>query len=240
MIGAFSHQRGPMKYCFYRMNVDSGFAPNPYYGYCTLAACTPNHMRANLKRGDVIVGVESDSLIKRRRQVRGPSSTEGRCLIYYLPIAEVLDLDSYFHDPRFVRKKPDLDSRSFARRKGDNVYFRDSRGHFRSLPGNPHDNARQQRQDTRGNRVYISEKNNFYYFGDAEVTLPSRFEHYLPKGHGVRYHRRRLPALDEYVREAAENIGGVARIGNPLSKTEEAVCNGESGNSCGRTRRATC
>src|SRR6056297_3345333 len=98
-----------MKYCFYRMSVDSGFAPNPYYGYCTLAACTPNHMRANLEPGDVIVGVESDGLIRRRRQLLGPDTSEARCLIYYLPIVEVLDLDSYFRDPRFARKKPEPD-----------------------------------------------------------------------------------------------------------------------------------
>ncbi len=53
-----------MKYCFYRMRHDTGFAPNPYHGYCTLAACTPNHMRAKLEPGDIIVGYEGEHLKK--------------------------------------------------------------------------------------------------------------------------------------------------------------------------------
>jgi hypothetical protein len=44
------------KACFYIMTVDTGFAPNPFHGVCTLAACTPNHCKANLEPGDLIVG----------------------------------------------------------------------------------------------------------------------------------------------------------------------------------------
>ncbi|WP_405243736.1 Nmad2 family putative nucleotide modification protein [Lentisalinibacter salinarum] len=222
------------------MSVDSGFAPNPYYGYCTLAACTPNHMRANLVPGDIIAGVESDSLIRRRRQLLGPDTTEARCLIYYLPIAEVLDLDSYFRDPRFTRKKPEPGSRSFARRTGDNVYFEDGRRGLRSLPGNSHDNPEQRHQDIRGNRVYISAKDEFFYFGDAEVPLPQPFERYLPKGHGIRYHRQRLPALDRYVHEASERVGVTGRIGQPIGRTLEANCTRPSIGSCAGVKSTTC
>jgi len=229
-----------MKYCFYRMSVDSGFAPNPYYGYCTLAACTPNHMRANLEPGDVIVGVESDGLIRRRRQLLGPDTSEARCLIYYLPIVEVLDLDSYFRDPRFARKKPEPDSRSVARRTGDNVYFQDGHRGLRSVPGNPHDNPEQRLQDIRGDRVYISAKDEFSYFGGAEVPLPQAFERYLPKGHGIRYHRQRLPALDRYVREAKERMGKAGRIGQPIGRTLEAKCKRPSTRSCKPVKSVTC
>lgn len=44
------------KACFYVMTVDTGFAPNPFHGVCTLAACTPNHCKAGLELGDLIVG----------------------------------------------------------------------------------------------------------------------------------------------------------------------------------------
>lgn len=40
----------------YTVAVDLGFAPNPFHGWCSLAACTPNHMRARLILGDWIVG----------------------------------------------------------------------------------------------------------------------------------------------------------------------------------------
>ena len=39
-----------MKICTYTMTSDTGFAPNPFYGYCTLAACTPNHMHDYLTK----------------------------------------------------------------------------------------------------------------------------------------------------------------------------------------------
>src|ERR1035437_4186815 len=44
------------KVCFYIMRVDTGFAPNPFHGVCTLAACTPNHQHARLFKGDLIAG----------------------------------------------------------------------------------------------------------------------------------------------------------------------------------------
>ncbi|WP_155628852.1 Nmad2 family putative nucleotide modification protein [Burkholderia stagnalis] len=45
-----------MKLLKYVMTSDSGLAPNPYFGVCSLALCTPNHMNAKLKPGDWIVG----------------------------------------------------------------------------------------------------------------------------------------------------------------------------------------
>ena len=63
------------------MKVDSGFAPNPYFGYCTLAACTPNHMRAKIEPGDVIVGVEGDGLIRTRLASNSNSANQHRCPI---------------------------------------------------------------------------------------------------------------------------------------------------------------
>ena len=49
-----------MKICLYTVKVDTGFAPNPFYGYCTLTACTPNHMNAKLDKGDYIAGFLTD------------------------------------------------------------------------------------------------------------------------------------------------------------------------------------
>ena len=31
---------------------DAGLAPNPFYGWCTLAVCTPNHMGVKVTKGD--------------------------------------------------------------------------------------------------------------------------------------------------------------------------------------------
>ena len=205
------------------MQVDSGFAPNPYYGYCTLAACTPNHMRANLEAGDVIVGVEADGLVGRRRRARGAGSTSNRCLVYYMVVEKTLDLDSYFRSPQFAAKKAKPTSHRYERRKGDNVYYRIG-SQFRATPGNAHDNKRSFLQDTKGDRVYISGRNEFYYFGDAELEFPAQFEKHLPNGHGIKYWREPLPELDDYVRRASRKLGRKGRIGDPISRDSASAC----------------
>ena len=212
-----------MKYCFYRMQVDSGFAPNPFYGYCTLAACTPNHMRADLEPCDVIVGVEADGLVKRRRMAGGSDSITRRCLVYYMVVAEILELDSYFRDHRFASKKPDPDSCRYEQRQGDNAYFKVG-NHFRAIPGNAHDNDSSFHQDTKGDRVYISKRNDFYYFGNAEVEFPLRFEKYLPKGQGIKYWKEPLPELDAYVESASRAFGKKGRIGDPINRAVASSC----------------
>ena len=37
-----------MKLLKYVMTSDKGLAPNPYFGVCSLALCTPNHMNARV------------------------------------------------------------------------------------------------------------------------------------------------------------------------------------------------
>ncbi|MFC1451894.1 hypothetical protein ACFLSJ_00955 [Verrucomicrobiota bacterium] len=39
------------KICSYVMTTDTGFAPDPFHGRCTLAACTPNHVNARRREG---------------------------------------------------------------------------------------------------------------------------------------------------------------------------------------------
>ena len=47
-----------MKYFAYILAFDSGFAPNPFYGYCTLADCKPK-IRKQAQVGDWIIGLGS-------------------------------------------------------------------------------------------------------------------------------------------------------------------------------------
>lgn len=42
--------------CTYVVTSDTGMAPNPYHGWCTLTVCTPNHQGARLEKGDWIAG----------------------------------------------------------------------------------------------------------------------------------------------------------------------------------------
>lgn len=148
----------------YVVRYDSGFAPNPFYGYCTLATCKPN-IRRSADIGDWVVGSGSNDRTVRR----------GGHLVYAMRVTEAMTFDEYGADPRFEYKKP---YRNGSRKQscGDNIYFRavagaawQQRDSFHSRPNgtlNPDHVAR----DTGVNRVLIS--NDFVYFGGEGPEFP--------------------------------------------------------------------
>nr|WP_051593683.1 hypothetical protein [Achromobacter sp. DH1f] len=149
----------------YVVRYDSGFAPNPFYGYCTLATCKPSIRRgANL--GDWIVGSGSASSRVRR----------GGCLVFAMRVTETLTIDEYSTDSRFELKKP---YRTGSRKQscGDNIYFRatpkeawQQRDSFHSSElgtNHPEHVAR----DTGPNRILVS--NQFVYFGGEGPKFPA-------------------------------------------------------------------
>ncbi len=87
---------------------DTGFAPNPFHGYCTLATCKPR-IRQRAQVGDWVVGLGS----KRNLQ-------EGK-LIYAMQVQEKMSFDEYWGDPRFTKKKPKRTGRQESE-CGDNIY----------------------------------------------------------------------------------------------------------------------
>ena len=91
----------------YIVRHDKGLAPNPFWDWCTLAVCTPNHQGSRLDVGDWIAG-----FLEKKR---------GYKFLYAMEISEILGLDEYFRDPRFSAKKPNLRG-SWTKRCGDNFY----------------------------------------------------------------------------------------------------------------------
>jgi hypothetical protein len=64
----------------YKVARDFGFAPNPFYGLCTLATCKPN-IRKAAQVGDWVVGTGSK-----------PNRLEGR-LVFAMEVSETLAFD---------------------------------------------------------------------------------------------------------------------------------------------------
>ena len=148
----------------YVVRYDSGFAPNPFYGHCTLATCKPD-IRRSAEIGDWIVGSASnDRTIKR-----------GGHLVYAMRVTETTTFDDYALDARFEAKKP---FRTGSRKQscGDNIYFRGTpdggwcqRDSFHSREdGQIH--QQHVARDTGVNRVLIS--NDFIYFGGTGPVFP--------------------------------------------------------------------
>lgn len=191
------------------MMTDSGFAPNPFHGVCTLAACTPNHCRAKLLKGDLIVGC-----FRSGQPVR---------VVYVMEVAEVLDLDHYYRDDRFGVKKP-LKDGTWEEQAGDNIYFskdgewcQDANAQFHQMT--PLDPARHKKpvwlKDVRGNRVFISKR--FVYFGEKAKRLPPKFVRYLPATQGIKYLKDAPDAFDDFHRWAFSRPR-LGRIGSPRTR----------------------
>src|SRR5215213_11177207 len=148
---------------------DFGFAPNPFYGFCTLATCKPA-IRSGAELGDWVVGVGA----KRKYNLTGH-------LIYAMKVAETLTFDDYWSDPRFLRKRPVLNG-SLKQVHGDNIYHH--RGaewiqvdsHHSLADGSA--NRQNVKKDTRTDRVLVATK--FVYFGGAAIAIPERFRHFGP------------------------------------------------------------
>jgi hypothetical protein len=146
-----------MRLCSYVVKNDYGFAPNPFFGYCTLAACTPNHAGIRLSSGDWLMG--------------HAAAKRGQGLIYAMEVFEAPGFDAYYNDQRFECKKPRFD-RTWKEACGDNIYHRDCDGKWvqdRS-PFHGPDNLD---QDTQYPAVFVSK--HFYYFGENAPAVPREF-----------------------------------------------------------------
>jgi hypothetical protein len=174
-----------MKICTYTMTGDTGFAPNPYHGFCTLTACTPNHMNARLQSGDLIAGF--------RRVADRP------CLVYWMEVAEVLDYANYSLDARFTEKKPRMNG-TWKTRCGDNIYYRDANGRWQQLETIHHAEKAQKDKDLRHPVVYVASR--FSYHGGLaspeNTGLPCRLVGVMKSCRGIKYCRETDPLFPAF------------------------------------------
>ena len=142
--------------CSYTVKFDSGFASNPFGGYCTIAACTPNHMVMKLNIGDWILG--------------HATVEEGQGLIDAMRISEKLDFDEYYHDRRFAAKKPQAKV-TWKEKCGDNIYHRLRDRWIQDQPAihGPSD----KKKDLEHPTVFVSD--HFFYFGNETIEIPNKF-----------------------------------------------------------------
>src|SRR5215212_805714 len=154
----------PMKrLCTYIVTKDTGFAPNPFWGCCTLAACTPNHMNARLNKGDWIVGFLSKS-----RQNR---------FLFAMEIDCVMQMGDYYTDPRFQLKKPKKSSDP-RERCGDNIYEQLENGEWIQHPNDSHKAEWEKCQDTKHPKVFIASR--FWYCGKKSREVSAKYAPLIP------------------------------------------------------------
>ena len=154
-----THRVKMTKLYSYVLREDTGFAPNPYHGFCTLACCKgPIRLRAVV--GDWIIGTGSDA--------RG--KWHGNHISYAMRVTEVLTFDEYWRDERFLAKRPNPDG-DLTESCGDNIYqFDYETGCWYQEILAYHCESSELEEDTSVDRVLISD--DFIYWGGSGPLLP--------------------------------------------------------------------
>ena len=195
-----------MKLSAYIIAIDSGFAPNPFGRYCTLACCKPT-IRRNAEIGDIIVGTASSC-----------SDKPGH-LIYAMQVKEVLTYQEYWTDARFAHRKPS--QKSSITRCGDNVWHR-VKGKWQIVRGAFHDSQHEER-DTGGENALIATE--FYYFGKSAIPVAKQFKHLLATTQGHK-NTRDTPTIIQFwdwIKTQARKRTGKTRgrIDTPMDFTDD-------------------
>lgn len=148
----------------YVVKHDSGFAPNPFWDYCTLACCKPK-IRKSAEIGDWVVGTGSVNNIGQDK------------LIYAMKVTEKLTFEQYSQDKRFQCKIP---AKGRMEERGDNIYYADINGDL-TLRKSYHA-EKDKKRDLSINFVLISDY--YFYFGKKGLLIPDSFKVIIKNGPG--------------------------------------------------------
>lgn len=180
----------------YIITHDTGFSPNPFRGYCTLANCKPA-IRRTAQVGDWIVGLSPKA--------------RGNRVVYAMRVEEVMEFAEYFRDPRFAAKKPDYTTGRAVDRRGDNIYEPLRNGGFRQLHSR-HSNGDQEDpknkvRDLGGINVLVSE--TFHYFGaDGPELPPDLSELKVGRAHRNRFPQETITRFLEFIGAYPQGVAG--------------------------------
>jgi hypothetical protein len=165
-----------MKIHSYVVKHDTGFSPNPFWGFCTLANCKPI-IRRTAKIGEWVVGISPKG--------------DGNRLIYAMQVEDIISYDQYYRESRFAVKIPDYTKGKVVYKCGDNIYKPRSNGSFQQLQSmhsnGANEDSAMKAHDLKGKNVLISK--NFYYFGSRPLDLPTT----LGSLKASRGHKNRFP-----------------------------------------------
>ena len=185
----------------YVVETDSGFAPNPFFGVCTLACCKPAIRRAVGARllrqsGRVeIRELRSDEPGYIRSQniwvfgLTGASLWDRprRSVVYAMQVTDVLDFESYFEE--HPEKRPirnALTTPADPGWHGDAIYTGNDPATARQLApcthsAGDHEDEGNKKHDLNGRYVLLSD--HFVYFGKDAPYVPVEEQLHHARGH---------------------------------------------------------
>lgn len=154
----------------YIITRDYGFAPNPFFGCCTLATCKPK-IRNSAQIGDWIIGFGSNSVYSNYKKK----------IIYAFEVEGKITFDEYWNNPMFQNKKPLL-SGSLKQCYGDNIYhtvngtYKQEDSHH-SFEGGL-ENLSNKTRDLHSKFVLYG--HHFYYWGKEAILCNEQFLEFVP------------------------------------------------------------
>lgn len=179
-----------MKIFSYVIARDFGFAPNPFYNFCSLATCKPV-IRKRAEIGDWIIGTGSNQLSCQNK------------LLYAMQVTDKITYNDYWVNPRYECKKPIING-SLKQMYGDNIYYKNEnnkwhQAHSHHSLENGSINKYNLERDTQSEYVLIS--SNYFYFGNKFINIPDDLiMHLCKKGPGFRYVKEQK-AIDFIINE---------------------------------------
>jgi hypothetical protein len=195
----------PPKTWTYRLDHDLGFAPNPFFKWCTLACCKPR-IRKKAKEGEYIVGMAG-------KDARGLGRYYPQ-LIYWMRVDEALTFDDYWRDLRFTRKRPRwpaaklhmVGDRTYRHENNEGHWTFETSMHF--VPGALQHRGGHMATDTAVNRVLIGQ--TFTYWGASGPALPAELLPLFsnPRGEQCHHDPALLAKLHDFI--AVDQPKGVA------------------------------
>jgi len=197
----------------YVLDHDLGFAPNPFFNYLTLAGCKPCLWKKTgirkyitkqmLEKYNVWIFANGgiDLLLENYEYSNGELVkldsnwlSQDR-LTYAFQVNEVLTFEEYYNDPRFSQKKR-INTSKHIKARGDNIHHYTTKNtenttkqYLMDPEINPDDTScRKKNSPTEKYRpvdkVLISKKDQFYYFGCFAPNILADIQEYFKKGPG--------------------------------------------------------
>ena len=207
----------------YVVTRDFGFAPNPFHGCCTLAACKPQ-IRKKARVDDWVIGMGGSRL-----------KAIGRC-VYAMRVTATLSFNDYWASEEYFDKRPVRNGSSLMM-VGDNIYHRDQADNSWHQADSHHSNPDGSAnllnlaKDTGTDRVLLSR--DFFYFGRTAPAVPAGLLEQLGfrnlRSHRVIEHPRCAEVLRWLTTECGEARNVVA--GDPFDFDHTARRYSGKGNS---------
>lgn len=183
---------------------DYGFAPNPYFGYCTLATCKPR-IRKTAQVGDWVCAFGSSNTMLSEK------------LVVLMQVDETLTFDQYWDDERFICKRP-VFNKGVMHMYGDNIYHHENGRWIQefshhSMPDGSINYINLDR-DTGTDRVLIAK--NFFYFGNNAISIPEQYHELIKHGIGHKVETN-ASLINDFISYVQENYEMMIQ-GTPYSR----------------------